>query len=64
MPQPYRDWLAWNPLVHVVGAVRSGFYARYDAHYVDPVYVFAFSGIALSTGLVFLYRYHRDILHN
>jgi capsular polysaccharide transport system permease protein len=64
VPQPYRDWLTWNPLVHVVGESRSGFYARYDAAYVDVVYVFAFSGIALVIGLVFLFRYHRDILHN
>lgn len=64
VPQPYRDWLNWNPLVHVVGESRSGFYARYDAAYVDPLYVFSFAGITLVTGLVFLFRYHRDILHN
>lgn len=64
VPQPYRDWLNWNPLVHVVGSVRSGFYARYEADYVDPIYVFAVSGIALVAGLTFLFRYHRDILHN
>lgn len=64
VPQPYRDWLWWNPLTHVVGAVRSGFYARYDAAYVSPIYVFSVAGIALVFGLMFLHRYHRDILHN
>lgn len=64
VPQPYRDWLEWNPLSHVVGAVRSGFYARYEAPWVDPLYVFAVAGITLVTGLVFLRRYHSDILHD
>lgn len=64
VPQPYRDWLWWNPLTHVVGAVRSGFYARYEAEYVNPIYVFSIAGIALVFGLMFLHRYHRDILHN
>lgn len=64
IPEPYRGWLWWNPLVHVVGAVRSGFYARYDANYVSPLYVFSVASIAFVIGLVFLRRYHRDILHN
>lgn len=64
VPQPYRDWLEWNPLTHVVGSVRAGFYARYEASYVDPIYVFMVSAISFATGLMFLHRYHRDILHN
>lgn len=64
IPQPYRDWLWWNPLTHVVGAVRSGFYARYDAPYVSPTYVFTVASVAFVIGLLFLRRYHRDILHN
>lgn len=64
VPQPYRDWLAWNPLAHVVGAARSGFYARYEATWVDPIYVFSIAGVTLVTGLVFLRRYHSDILHD
>lgn len=62
-PQPYRDWLWWNPLVHVVGMVRSGFYARYDATYASPLYVFSLSAILTMAGLLFLRRYHSDILH-
>lgn len=62
IPQPFRDWLWYNPLIHVTGEMRSGFYFSYAADYVSATYVF---GIALSTGLVgllFLRRYHRDIL--
>lgn len=64
IPQPWRDYLWYNPLIHVVGMVRSGFYARYDATYASPLYVFAIAGATLVTGLIFLRRYHNDILHN
>lgn len=62
IPQPWRDILWFNPLVHIVGMMRRGFYTNYDAHYVSPVYVFLLSGVLLVTGLVFLSRYHRDLL--
>ena len=52
----------YNPLVHVVGQMRSGFYPYYDAPYVSPAYVFAISLICFALGLVMLRRYARDIL--
>jgi capsular polysaccharide transport system permease protein len=64
IPDPYQGWLWYNPLVHVVGIVRSGFYARYDATYASPAYVFGIAAVALVAGLLFLRRYHRDILYN
>jgi ABC-type polysaccharide/polyol phosphate export systems, permease component len=63
IPEPYRGWLWWNPLVHAVGQVRAGLYATYPADYVSHGYVFGLSGGALMLGLVFLSRYHRDILN-
>ncbi|MDC0739363.1 ABC transporter permease [Cognatishimia sp. SS12] len=62
IPRPYRDMLELNPLIHVVGLVRRGFYASYDAAYVSPIYVLLISGVALVAGLVFLTRFHRDLL--
>lgn len=64
VPMPYRDWLWWNPLVHIVGQMRKGIYATYDATYVSPVYVFLVSGITLTLGLLLLRRYHRDIIND
>lgn len=63
VPQPYRDWLWWNPLVHVVGQVRSGIYATYDANYVSPLYVFGVSMVTFVLGLILLRRYYREILN-
>lgn len=64
IPQPYRDYLLWNPIVHIIGMMRRGFFANYDATYASPTYVMAVSGIALLFGLVFLKRYHRDMLNS
>lgn len=63
IPQPYRDYLWWNPLVHVIGLMRRGFYATYDGPYISVTYVVAISLICLSAGLLFLRRFHRDLLN-
>lgn len=64
VPQPIREWLWWNPLFHVTGEMRAGFYATYEASYVSYAYVFAVSGVVTVLGLVFLGRFHREILTN
>ncbi len=63
IPEPYQSYLGWNPLVHVIGYMRKGFYPSYDAPYVSLVYVWGLSlGLTL-IGMVFLRRYHRDLLN-
>lgn len=62
IPQPYREWLWWNPLMHVTGELRGAFYKSYDAVYVSPLYVFGFAAIFGAVGLLFLWRYYRDIM--
>lgn len=63
VPEPYRGWLWWNPIIHIVGQMRSGIYATYDASYVSLLYVFLISGVTLTLGLLLLRRYHRDIIN-
>lgn len=63
VPQPYRDWLWYNPLVHAVGQMRLGFYPYYDAAYVSPLYVFSLALVLSAAGLLFMNRYYRDILY-
>lgn len=62
VPKPYQDWLWYNPLVHVIGQMRHGFYPSYRADYVDPLYVFGVSLVLFTVGLALLLRYHRDLL--
>lgn len=63
IPKSVQAYLWYNPLVHVVGQVRSGFYPFYAADYVSPTYVFGFGLVPLCIGLIFLRRWHRVILN-
>ena len=62
IPQPYRDYLWYNPLMHVTGLMRSGFYGTYEAEYVSVPYVTGISVLCLALGLVLLRRHHQDLL--
>jgi capsular polysaccharide transport system permease protein len=62
VPEPYRGYLWYNPLIHVVGRIRAGFYHGYDATYISPAYVYAVAATLGLFGLLLLRRYHRDIL--
>ncbi|GGA99120.1 ABC transporter permease [Allosediminivita pacifica] len=62
IPEPYRGWLEWNPLVHVTGEVRRGFYYSYTADYVNPLFVYGTALLLTAVGLLFLRSYHRDLL--
>lgn len=57
-----RDILWYNPLVHIVGLARRGFYPMYTASYVSIPYVAGLSMIMLALGLLLLKRFHTDIL--
>ncbi|SMX32701.1 ABC transporter permease [Octadecabacter ascidiaceicola] len=62
VPQPYRDILWYNPLVHIVGMMRDGYYPYYQPTYVSVAYPIALGLGLLVIGLFLLNRYHRDIL--
>jgi capsular polysaccharide transport system permease protein len=62
VPQPYNDYLWYNPLVHIVGMMRDGYYPYYQPAYVSVAYVFVVGLTTLCIGLFFLNRYHRDII--
>jgi capsular polysaccharide transport system permease protein len=62
IPQPYRDLLWFNPLIHIVGITRSGFYASYDSSYTSALYVLGVSAVTGALGLILLRRSHRDLL--
>lgn len=63
IPRPLAEWLWYNPLVHVIGQMRVGFYHTYTGAYVSPVYVFAVSAVLTVVGLMLLVRYHREIIN-
>jgi len=63
VPEPWQSVLWWNPLVHIVGQMRTAFYPSYDAAYVSETYVFGLALFLLAAGMIFLTRYSRDIVY-
>ena len=54
--------LWWNPLVHVTGLVRKGFYPIYEGSYISLQYGYGFGMICLFFGLLFMRSQYRTIL--
>ncbi len=63
LPPLAKDVLWYNPLIHIIGLLRTGFYSTYPAAYVNHVYVLGVSLALLAMGLILMGRYHRDILN-
>ncbi|XDA98267.1 ABC transporter permease [Sulfitobacter sp. LCG007] len=62
VPEPFRSYLDWNPVVHLVGQVRKAFYPQYRGEYIDMLYPLGIGLAALTIGLLFLNRYNREII--
>ena len=62
LPEVVQNILWFNPLMHILGLIRTGFYPNYDADYVSITYVVGLSLVLLFMGVVLLGRYHRQIL--
>jgi len=60
-PPAFQSVLWFNPLVHVIGTVRSGFYGTYHPQYVSLPYVFGLSLTLLMLG-GWLMRRHASAL--
>lgn len=63
IPQPFRDWLWYNPIVHVVGRMRQGLFFGYDGAYVSSLYVCFLSLVLGVAGFFLIWRF-RDRLLN
>jgi len=62
MPDIAKEILWWNPLLHIVGMTRRGFYESYRGDYVSVVFVCLVSLITMTFGLLLLFRHHRHLL--
>lgn len=62
LPLFARDWLWWNPLIHITAITRTGIYSTYEADFSSAVYVLSVSGVAGVFGLMLLYRFNRDLM--
>ena len=61
VPGGFQKVLWWNPIVHVIGLMREGFYGTYHPQYISYPYVL---GIALGLIMVggYLLRRHESFL--
>ncbi|PSL17606.1 ABC transporter permease [Shimia abyssi] len=61
LPRVAQDLLWYNPLFHVTGLMRAGFYPSYRAAYASTLFVMAIALIALVLGLLLLRKHYRNL---
>lgn len=64
MPAAIQSILWFNPLIHVVGIMRKGFYASYDGAYISHLYVLGLGFGALVIGTALLIRHKSYVIEN
>lgn len=61
-PRFAQDLLWYNPVMHLTGMMREGFYSTYTPTYISVPYVVACSLFPMALGLLLLRRFHRELL--
>ena len=64
LPSWVQSVLWFNPLVHLVGLVRKGFFPIYEGTYISITYVVGCSSFIMLAALFLLRRYSRDMINN
>jgi capsular polysaccharide transport system permease protein len=62
LPKIAQDILWYNPIIHITGQSRIGFYSTYDPQYISLVYILVFGLIPMMLGTLLLWRFGKDIL--
>ncbi len=62
LPQSIQSFLWYNPLIHIIGVMRQGFYPFYTANYVSAAYVCGTSLALLLFGILLLRRHYRTLV--
>lgn len=63
MPAMAQNILWFNPMIHVTGIMRDGFYPIYKPTYISVIYVLTCSFIPMVLGLLLMRQFHRDLLY-
>lgn len=61
LPRAAQDLLWYNPLLHITGVMRAGFYPSYHADYSSSLFVWAIALVALAFGLMLLRKHYRSL---
>jgi len=62
LPGFAQDILWFNPLIHLTGLSRTGFYNYYEPSYISLIYVMTIALVSLFVGLLLLRRHYRKLL--
>ena len=63
LPGAAQNVLWYNPLAHITGLMRTGFFPTYNPGYLSPVYVASIGLISLAAGVMLLRRHHIDMMN-
>ena len=63
VPEPIRSILWYNPLIHIIGLMRQGFYPSYTATYVSEIYVITLSLCLSTCGILLLHFKYKDLIN-
>jgi len=63
LPQMGKDALWYNPILHLTGLMREGFYPLYHPDYISGAYLGLWIFLPMVTGLLLLRQFHRDLLN-
>ncbi len=62
LPTMAQEVLWYNPVMHVTGLMRQGFYSTYEAQYVSIPFMLTCAMVPMVLGLILLRRHHRALL--
>lgn len=63
LPRTVQNILWYNPLLHLTGLMRTGFYSTYEPSYISLNYVALLGAVPMFFGVLMLRRFSKDILY-
>lgn len=60
--EPFRGYILYNPLAHVIMLSRTGYYREFKAALLDMPYLIGFTGVVLAIGLAMVRTARRKVL--
>lgn len=64
LPEFAKNVFLWNPLLHVIGYFRKGFYGGYEGAYLSWIYPAGIGLFLMAIGLMMMRQYNKFIINN
>lgn len=64
VPQTAQEIMWWNPMLHAIAQVRTGFYPTYRGDYISLLYGYGVSLGLIALGLLLVRRHYRAVLES